>query len=256
MKNKKVMIIGVTAAIVLLIGFFVIRPVASSMWNSWKAMSQAKIDLDNSAQKKQAIDELKKNNNLNKISEIAGQYIPEEANAGQLVIEITAMATANNLKVEKTTMEKSTEPAKATTDETDATKKTPTPAASASSETSKTGDAKTVGFSMTVSGSFSDVMNYLKAIEISSRLISISTLTIRAEKQATLDPAAKVTAGIGVDLKGSAYYKSQVTLNDTLDNIKISQETMDKFLNLKTYGQPIDLPTESGFGRENPFEGY
>jgi len=243
MKSKSLIIIITTVIFLLIIIFFLIRPVVSSVWTSWKALSQTKNELATLEEKKQIIDQLKNSKNLEKVAEIAKKYIPENSESGDLVIELTAMAQANNLKVEQTTLEKpqsSTKPSDETA--------TPTPNNSPTAGQSANG-SQTVDFSMRISGSFTDFINFLKTLETSSRLISLENLTMQSK-------IVDKTTVFSVQITGSAYYKSRLSLENTLENIKISQDTLDKFLNLKTYGQPINLPTESDFGRTNPFEQY
>jgi len=251
MKRKSLIIIMAATIFLITIIFFLIRPVASSVWSSWRALSQAKKDLINLEEKKQILTALKNNKNLQNVAEIAKNYIPEESQSGDLIIELTAMAQANNLKVEQISLEKSPDAAKPT-DETPAptTKNQSAPTATASPAGSSANyGAKTVDFSMKLSGSFADFMSFLKTFENSSRLISLKNISMQSK-------LVEKTTVFSVQITGSAYYKSTLSLKNTLENIKISEDTLKKFLNLKTYGQPINLPTESDFGRTNPFEGY
>ena len=161
------------------------------------------------------------------------------------------MARANNLKVEQISLEKSKTSTGTTEEATPAPAKknaspTPTPSGSAS----PTSEAKTIDFSMQISGSFNDFLNFLNTVETSSRLISLKNITMqqKVESDKSITFAAQVS--------GSAFYKNKMTVAVSNDNLKISDEIINQFLNLKAYGQPIDLPTESGFGRTNPFENY
>lgn len=243
MKSRPITILGITIIIIAGIIFFLIKPVVTSVWSAWDDLGKAKEDLKTVEEKRQILEELKNNREINTVGQIALKYIPKESEAGQLVIELTAIAGANNLKVEETSMEKSKE---ATSQSEDTSKTSPTPQASPTKEALS---IKEVEFSMKLSGTFIDFMNFLRAIDSSSRLISLRNLALQisqAEKQSTF--AAQIA--------GVAFYKSEVSIADSLENIKISDETVRKFLNLKTYGLPINLPAESGFGRTNPFEGY
>ena len=251
MKNQKLIIIGITALVVLGIGFFLIKPVVTSVWTYLKNYSQDKSELKAIAEKKQILAELQENPNLKNVSEIAQNYIPKDTESGQLVIELTAMARANNLKVEQISLEKSKTSTGTTEEATPAPAKknaspTPTPSGSAS----PTSEAKTIDFSMQISGSFNDFLNFLNTVETSSRLISLKNITMqqKVESDKSITFAAQVS--------GSAFYKNKMTVAVSNDNLKISDEIINQFLNLKAYGQPIDLPTESGFGRTNPFENY
>ena len=127
-----------------------------------------------------------------------------------------------------------------------------TPSVQTSAAKSAAGGAKEVDFTMKLSGSYSDLVNFLRGVESSSRLISIENLAI----QMNTETGTQQTAALSAQIKGMAYYKPEVSLEATLANITVDQETVDKFFNLKTFGSPINLPTESGFGRNNPFENY
>jgi Tfp pilus assembly protein PilO len=249
MKTKPIMILAVTAILIGAISFLAIKPVVVSLWSAWKDLERAKEDLSQVEEKKKILEELKKNPHLVNVGQIASKYIPTDKESGELVIELTAMASANNLKVEETSMVE-TKPSSQTSEETtpEANKnKTPTPQPSAS-QTSSSG-AKEVAFTMKLSGTFTDFLNFLRDVDSSSRLISLKTLSL--QMTATAEQST-FTAQIG----GAAFYKNDVSLANTLDNIRVSDETIKKFLNLKTYGAPINLPAESGFGRTNPFENY
>jgi len=251
MKTKPLLIIIFTLIAGGGLVFFLIRPVVSSILSSWQALSQAKENLKIIDEKKQALDALQNNKNLSQVAEIAQKYIPEGEEVGQLVIELSALAEQNNLALEETTLAKPKEAPKEQETPTPAAKN-PSPSPQTSSPSSTTGGAKTVDFTMKLSGSFADFMNFLKALETSSRLISLKSISL----QSKTDPKQPGVFSAQVAITGSAFYKDKITLEKNLENIKVSDETLEKFLNLKTYGQPINLPGESGFGRSNPFENY
>jgi len=168
--------------------------------------------------------------------------------SGDLILELTTIANNYNLKVEKTSLEKSQttkESSEETTSTTNKEKSTPQPSTSPSASS---GGVQNVDFTMSLSGSFTDYLEFLKNVETSTRLIVIKSMTIQMGQE----EGKPVT----FQLVGTAFYKLKVTIADNLDNIKVSQETINTFLNLKTYAQPINLPQESGFGRTNPFENY
>ena len=242
MKNKNWIIIGVTLIIIAAISMFLIRPVIISIWSSWQELNQTQVELKILEEKKQIINTLKNNSNFNKVADIAEKYIPQESESGQLVIELSAVAANNNLKVKETSLDEEKE-----TSTKESETATPAPGETASAETVE--EIKTVDFSMTITGSFSDFMNFVRTIETSTRLIALTDLSLQMQKEGeqTLFSA---------QITGSAYYKTQIDIEDTVENIQVSDNVLKRFLNLRTYGQPIDLPVESGFGRINPFEGY
>lgn len=243
MKSKPIIILITTLIVCGAIGFFAIKPVISSIWSSWNSLEEAREDLNQAEEKKKILDQLSQNPELANVGQIALKYIPKEEESGELVIELTAIASANNLKVEETSMEKKKQSGSSEEDTSSSPKPKPSTSASPSSPT------KEVQFSIKIAGTFPDFMNFLRAIDSSSRLISLKTLGLQVSQN---KDQAIFTAQIG----GVAFYKTDITLANNLENIKVSDDTIRKFLNLKTYGAPINLPTESGFGRGNPFEGF
>lgn len=233
-----------TIVIIGVIGFLWLRPVVASSWKTYSDTQVAKKDLDEASKKKEVLENLTKNNQLASLYDIASKYIPETSNSGELIIELTAMAAQSNLSVDqvslddkKDTKEEST--TEATTDNKTQTKETTTASSSNSSANNE------VNFSLKVTGTFPDFLNFLKNTETSSRLIAFTAMTLAQEQD-------KFTA----QLTGKAFWKKGSSLDKTLANIEISEDTINKFQNLKTYGTPINLPTESGFGRTDPFAGY
>lgn len=248
MKTKPLIIIIITLLVIAGITVLLIKPVVSSILSSWRDLSKAKANLEIIEEKTQVLEALKNDQNLSRVADIAQKYIPKEEESGQLIIELTAMAQANSLKIEQTSLEKSSESSDEQTTSESGASPSPTPNATSS----PTPEAKTVEFSMNINGTFPDFMNFLKAIETSSRLIVLNNLSMQTKESS--DQSTPVT--FSAQFVGVAYYKQEDSLSDDLDNIKIAEETMEQFLNLKTYGQPINLPGESGFGRTNPFENY
>ncbi|OGD57140.1 hypothetical protein A2V71_01755 [Candidatus Berkelbacteria bacterium RBG_13_40_8] len=234
----------VTTVIIGLIGFFYLRPIVASCLQIYLNTQTAKKDLTDASKKKEVLENLTKNNQLTNLYDIASKYIPESSNSGELVIELTAMATQSNLSVGQVSLEdkKDTKTGGEETSGTSTDNKAETNATSSASSPSGTNE---VNFSLKVNGTFPDFVNFLKNTETSSRLISITSMILAQEQD-------KFTA----QLVGKAFWQKGASLENILANIEISQETINKFQNLKTYGTPINLPTESGFGRTDPFVGY
>lgn len=205
-----------------------------SAWKIYKETQTAKSDLAQVSKKKEVLTALANNSQLGSLFDIASKYIPEGDNSSELVIGLSAMATESKLGVDQLTFD-SIAPAPAKTDTTTTPGTPATPDANAGT--------KELTFTMTVSGTFPDFLNFLKSTETSSRLITFTKMSFSQSDKSFL-----------AQLSGTSYWKKGNTLETTLDNIKISKETIDKFQNLKSYGTPINLPTESGFGRTNPFD--
>lgn len=249
MKTQPTIIIIISLIVISGIGFFLIRPVATSLLASWKELENARNNQKTIQEKRAVLDELKQNSDLSRIDEIAKKYIPSTDESGQLVLELSAIAQSQNLKVEETSLEKSQTAAQTPAPETQAAtpeNQAPLPTQPAAETIEK------VDFSIKVSGSFQSFMSFLYVIETSTRLITLQSISMQAKTEQDL-------TNFSAQIKGNAYYKKNVDLNpdsENFNNIKISQEITDRFLELKTYGQPIELPEETGFGRTNPFEEY
>jgi len=238
MSRTSWLFVATTIVIIGVIGFLWLRPVIASSWKTYSGTQTAKKDLTEASKKKSVLENLTKNNQLASLYDIASKYIPESSNSGELVIELTAMAAQSNLLVDQVSLDDKKDTA--TTKEEGTSETTSTP----SSDTSSAANNE-VNFSLKVTGTFPDFLNFLKNTETSSRLISFTAMTLAQETD-------KFTA----QLTGKAFWKKGSSLDKTLANIEISEDTINKFQNLKTYGTPINLPTESGFGRTDPFAGY
>lgn len=217
------------------IAFFLIRPAVSSSWKTYKDTQAAKKDLEDISKKKEALNELSKNNQLTTLFNTASSYIPEEGNSGALIIELTAIANNAKMKVEQVSLEANTASATPQDDSKPSATATPT----------ENSNISEIPFSMKLTGTFADFQKFLQDTETSSRLITISGMNL-----SQADTAFTAT------INGKTYWKKGSNLEKTLANIQISKETIDLFKNLTTYGIPINLPSESGFGRTDPFASF
>ncbi|WP_337904922.1 hypothetical protein, partial [Mesomycoplasma ovipneumoniae] len=159
-------------------------------------------------------------------------FIPEDQNSSELIIELSGMAKNANLKTESLSFSSSKAASAASDDEAD----TKSPAKS-----NPTKDASEISFQMRVSGSFGDIMNFLKNTESNSRLITIKSIILGQNQDV-----------MGLDFTGTAYWKKSTSQDHSLANITLSPTVIEKFQSLKTYSV-INLPQEEGYGRANPF---
>ena len=240
MDRNSWLIIGVTFVICAAFSFFYIRPAVFSALDTYRETAKAQKELSDISKKKEILSKITQNDQLKNLYQTAASYIPEDANSSGLVLELTAMAAQNNLQVQQISTETNKTAATSSTEETknQTTTTTATPSAAQAPE-----ESQLVDFSFKVSGSFSDFLNFLKSVETSSRLMIIPKMSLVQGDQS-------FTAEMTVEV----YWKKGVSLEKTLANINVSNDTIQKFQNLKTYGTPINLTTEAGFGRQNPFE--
>lgn len=258
MKTKPIVILIITLLVVLGIILFLIWPVGNSIWKSYNELKKSENDIKLVNEKKQVLEALQNNPDLNQVNEIAIKYIPPDPQSGELIIELTAIAAINNVKIEQISMEKQSSQ---TTTKSQDEAATPTPkgktAATPASSNSPATTTKELPFQLSISGTYANITAFLRGTETSGRLISIENLTLQSGTTsgapATAVQAEKLLSG---QISGKAYYREQISLEKNLANLQVSRETIDFFLNLKSWGQPINLPQESGFGRSNPFETY
>lgn len=236
--------IATATLICLLLGFFFSRPNVTGAWKTYKETQSAKSELDKVSKKKDALATLSKNTQLSNTYDIAQKYIPENQDSSGLVIALSALATGSKLGVDALTFNTVTTPAVAadTSANNSAAAASTTTTPSGTATTATGGSIKEVTFDMTISGAFPDFLNFLKNTETSSRFITFTKMSFSQSDKSFI-----------AQLSGTSYWKQGSALESTLENIKITQNTIDKFQNLKSYGTPINLPTENGFGNSNPF---
>jgi len=244
-RSKPLTILLITLLCVGLIIFILIRPVFSSIVKSWKELKSSESNLQNAGQLSQIMLDLR-NQNITQVADNAQKFIPSNQESGQLVIDLTTMAQTNNLTVEQTTIDKSKQTTK--TDETT----TPTPKTTSTTQTNSQAKNKVenVDFTMKLSGNFVDFAKFLQATESSSRLIVFKNISIQTEQN------TENKSTLGAQISGTAYYKKEVSLENNMDNLKVSQEAIDMFLNLRNTIQATTQPSDGSFGRTNPFESY
>lgn len=237
MNKTSWLIIWISTGVALIIGIFMLWPGLSRDWQTLKETNTAKKELEELSQKKQALTELSKNTELDKISQTAAGYIPETVKSSELVLELTAMVNESGMSVEQISLDSQTAAQIAEED-------SPVTDAKKTAE-SQTASAKAVPFSLKIAGNFQQMMQFFKLAETSSRLIKIEKLGLAQEKEEFV-----------ASLEGTAYWKENqaASLTKSLADITVSQETLKKFANLRQYATPIDTTAEDGFGRTDPFE--
>lgn len=239
MNRTSWIIIAITTIVVFLIGIFFLYPNIKDAWGIVRDTQNVKKDLAEITTREEVLTKLSKNNQLTDLYDIASKYIPENQDSSELVIELTAMADQANMKVEQVSLDTGTTP-QSTPDNTDAESAAQDKTSTTKSTTPNLSELK---FTLKLSGNFSDYLTFLKSAETSSRLITFNSMNL-----------SQTDTTFTAQLTGLAYYKKGTSLENTLENIQITEATIAKFKNLKTYGIPINLPTESGFGRTNPFD--
>lgn len=243
--NSSIIIIFITVLIILAIGYFYLNPSLKLAWQNYQEIKKSQDTLNEISQKKAILEKFSKNKQLTEAYNIASSYIPEQEDSGDLVIGLSEIAKQSNLKVEQISFDKQAIAKSNTASSSNDTTNSNAPNAPATEPNDKT-EAKEVEFAMKVSGTFGDFLSFIQNLEKSNRLVTINSMDLTQASD----------KGFSASLQGKAYYLKTTDLDTSLTAIDISQDIITKFKNLKTFGQPINLQTESGFGRPDPFSTY
>ena len=247
--NLSLVFISVTILIVFAISYFYLSPKLSSAWQNYKEIKKSQETLKEISQKKDILVKFSRDKKVSDAYTIASNYIPEEEKSGDLVIGLSEMTKQSNLKVEQISFDKvatSSSSSTSSSTDTNANSNSDTKGNTSSSTDNKSSKVSEINFSMKVSGTFADFMLFINNLEKSSRLVTINSM----------DLTQAIDKSFSAQLEGKAYYQKTADLDTSLAAINISQDIINKFKNLKSYGQPINLQTESGFGRPDPFSTY
>jgi hypothetical protein len=220
MSRVSLYIIGASILIILSFSAIFIYPVAKQSFFYYTETKQTEKNLNEVKQKEKVLFSLSKNESLLKVVfNNANNFIPKSEQEGVLILELTAMAKQSNLNFSQSSVETSVK-AKKTIDEEENGAKTPN---------KNTLPADEVKFNFSVSGNLSDFISFLKKVETSSRLISITDITTSQGKD-----------GFTAQITGKAYFKEFNTKDIKTGSINISDEIMNKFKNLKTYSSAVN----------------
>lgn len=222
MNRTSWIIIGTTLLVCAGLGLFAIKPLISRSFDIYQQTQTAKTDLSDASQKKDVLNTLSKNNQLDNLYSIASKYIPEDQSSGELIVDITNMANQSNLKIGQFSLDNSASP-------------------STSSPTTAT-SLNELKFSLSISGGFPNLVSFLKNTENSSRLITFKSVSL-----------SQASGSLTAQISGSAYWKKGGLQSSSLSNIQISKTTIDKFLNLTTPSTQTTIPAATGFSRVDPF---
>lgn len=242
MNRAGLMVIGLTVLIIGAFSFFFCWPLIRDGLQIYQETKKAETQLADLSTKKEVLTKLSQNNQLAQLKTIASKYIPEEVDSSGLILELSAIANQNQLTVEQTSLNTQPVATKKTEDSNNSTNQQNSNQNN-QNQNSQASNAQTVDFNLRLSGTYTDFIKFLAGTESSSRLISLSSLNL---SQSDKNFVATVS--------GKAYWKVAIAQESTLTNITISEDVINKFLNLKTFSIPLNLTKDEGFGRSNPFE--
>jgi Tfp pilus assembly protein PilO len=114
------------------------------------------------------------------------------------------------------------------------------------SKTSVVPGAQTAQFSISLRTSLVNISTMLEKLKNLNRLTEISTITINAGEDQN---------GLSCQLQGNIFYKTTSSTSLAATPIeKLLSEADQKLNSNPTYGKPIEIERETGFGKSNPFQ--
>lgn len=232
------LIAGVSLLILLLVIFLIVRPVVFGIWENYQKAKTAQEELNLLELERETLLDLQKSKKetddlYNKIA----TFLPEKINGGDFVVQLENIANQNNqnqteIKIKE---EKSKQ-------KTIAEQKTTT------NETVKGTQEETIQervFTLTQTGFFPDLVNFLKNLEQSSRLNTLEKLSITREENNSLT----------IEIEGLIYYKPGITIQDTLASLQITPQEEKEIMDLEHFGEIISIKSMDDVqgGRSDPF---
>lgn len=252
LKNRTFwLFITLTILVLAFISFFLGIPAIKKINRTFGEINQKKQEITKAQEKLTALRELKtKEQNLNELSSLAQNYIPQSKREGDFIIDLEKIAQDSQVIINSTTVVESAEKKaqNKTTQEEDTTAKKTTKeqkTAATTAEQKTTAVAQTK-ITANLTSNFRSLLNLLFNLERGRRLSSFESLTINRDEEGILSSK----------IEGAIYHKAKVTTQPTLENIKISPEVENKLKNLGQFGEYINLQNEGGFGRDDPFAGF
>jgi len=214
MSRQLILIWGITILVATGLGFFALWPGIEHDLEAMRQTEKAQNDLADYGQKKVVLAKLSKDQSLSDLAAQAKQYVPEDAQAGELILMLTNLAGQANLTVDQATFDQK----------------------NGNNQFAIAG-ATSTGFHLKLSGDFMDALKFLGLIETSDRLVILQNLKL-----------SQASDSFSMDINGTAYSKQGFQNDFTLANITIKPETVQK---IKSLGLTQDL--SSGLNITNPF---
>lgn len=215
MKNPVILIWGITVLVVAGLGFFVLWPWINQDINSINEAKKAQTDLAQFDQKKVVLTGLAKRTDLDKLSTLAIKYVPEDTQAGELILMLTNLANQASLTVNQATFSQ---------------------ADGSGSQITISGTTSTA-FGLKLSGDFVNLINFLNLAQTSNRLVILQSMNLHQTNNL-----------FSADINGTAFFKKGFISDPTITNITLKLQTIQK---LETLGVPINQNSSSNL--RNPF---
>jgi hypothetical protein len=231
----------ITIAIILFvaINYFVTKPIIYDIVSKYKTISQKDQELVNLQEEMNSDIKLSQNKNIiNDMYYKMALFLPENIASGDFVSQVEEMANLTNQNLTDITIKQKEQ--KTTTDETDSTTNKTTSSTSSSAADQSSSNLKQNNFSITESGSFPDLINFMSSMQKMDRLHSIQSMALNINSDNSLE----------TKLDGTIYYKPQITFTG---NAVLSSKDEQDVNNINHYGEIIIPSSTSSQGRANPF---
>ncbi|MFA6422904.1 MAG: hypothetical protein WCW17_00450 [Patescibacteria group bacterium] len=239
-KNKLLILILVISSLIeLAIIIIFIVPQISNLTNRQNKSDSTSSELEITQTKYDEINKLIENKDeVLKLGVLADNLMPDESDNSSFMLELDYLAKSSNLAIPTISFdaEIKSEPAPATKTEEPVTKNNqliPTAKAADAS----TINATAVGYQATVSGSYTDFLDFLCKLESSKRFNSLPSLS--------LSPS---DGKVSVALNGTVYYLSSDAENAKFDIDKL--KAIQSLIEYKKFVTPSSVGSD---GRDNPF---
>lgn len=198
--NRSLLIIwGITIIIAAALGIFVIWPSIQQDLETIEQTKKAQVNINDFEQRKLALLKLSKDSNLDNLSNKVKEFVPEDEEAGELILILTDIAQNVGLVVDQASFNQK----------------------SGDNQIAIT-DATATGFQLKVSGEFQNIIGFLSSIERANRLVIVQSLRLSQKDDAFI-----------LDMNGSAYSKKKGQTIPSLENLIISPESLKKIEDLQ-----------------------
>lgn len=203
--TKYLIYIGIFLAILVLIIIFGILPQYHNFVNNQKTLAQTKAELNSTAKKRVALEELSKDQTkIDLIKQTTSEYLPQNPENSDFVVKVEALAKELSITIKTFAFieEKTKTPAKTDTSESEnGTKTAKESSATNSADTGKTTKPKAEPknyseFSIDFSAEYGATTQFLEKMESFPRVNSITSINISSYDPNTSTSGLRITGRI------------------------------------------------------------
>lgn len=249
LKNRSFWLFGILSIIILAILVYLAGiPYLRKLQKMTSEITQKRLDIGVLQEKLTVLQKLKtQEETLLDLADRAQKYLPQSRKEGDFIIDFEKIAQESESTINSTAViVKAEKKALAEVPKEEEEPKTKTKTKTKTETTKATSPVSATAFSANITTNFRSFLTMLFNLERSRRLSAFDTFTITRGEEDTLS----------IKMDGEIYHKDKITVSKDLENIKISEEVEQKLKNLGQFGEYINLQSESGFGRDDPFSEF